>query len=302
MDLHELRIFATVAELASFSRAAEQLGLAKSRVSTSVQQLETQLGTRLLQRTTRSVRLTPDGERFLDRCKDLLTEAEQLQAMFQPASSGLSGRLRIDLPNRIARDIVLPRLPEFLAAHPLLEIGISTTDRRVDLVHEGFDCVLRIGTLVDSDLVARPLGFLRMRNVASPGYLRTHGTPRTLADLARHRVVHYMPSLNAQGASWEYVDVDGQRRTLAMRADVTVNGTDAYQAAALAGLGLIQAPTLGTDALVAAGELVEVLPRFIAPAMPVSLMVPHRRQLAPRVHAVMAWLTQVIAPHLAATA
>jgi len=302
MDLHELRIFATVAELASFSRAAEQLGLAKSRVSTSVQQLETQLGTRLLQRTTRSVRLTPDGERFLDRCKELLTEAEQLQAMFQPASSGLSGRLRIDLPNRIARDIVLPRLPEFLAAHPLLEIGISTTDRRVDLVHEGFDCVLRIGTLVDSDLVARPLGFLRMRNVASPGYLRTHGTPRTLADLARHRVVHYMPSLNAQGASWEYVDVDGQRRTLAMRADVTVNGTDAYQAAALAGLGLIQAPTLGTDALVAAGELVEVLPRFIAPAMPVSLMVPHRRQLAPRVHAVMAWLTQVIAPHLAATA
>jgi len=302
MDLHELRIFATVAELASFSRAAEQLGLAKSRVSTSVQQLETQLGTRLLQRTTRSVRLTPDGERFLDRCKELLTEAEQLQAMFQPASSGLSGRLRIDLPNRIARDIVLPRLPEFLAAHPLLEIGISTTDRRVDLVHEGFDCVLRVGTLVDSDLVARPLGFLRMRNVASPGYLRTHGTPRTLADLARHRVVHYMPSLNAQGASWEYVDVDGQRRTLAMRADVTVNGTDAYQAAALAGLGLIQAPTLGTDALVAAGELVEVLPRFIAPAMPVSLMVPHRRQLAPRVHAVMAWLTQVIAPHLAATA
>ncbi len=248
------------------------------------------------------MRLTPDGERFLDRCKELLTEAEQLQAMFQPAASGLSGRLRIDLPNRLARDIVLPRLPEFLAAHPLLEIGISTTDRRVDLVHEGFDCVLRVGTLVDSDLVARPLGFMRMRNVASPGYLSTHGTPRTLADLAQHRVVHYTPSLIAQGASWEYVDADGQRRTLAMRANVTVNGTDAYQAAALAGLGLIQAPTFGTDALVAAGELVEVLPRFIAPAMPVSLMVPHRRQLAPRVHAVMAWLTQVIAPHLAATA
>ncbi len=302
MDLHELRIFATVAELASFSRAAEHLGLAKGRVSTAVQQLEAQVGTRLLQRTTRSVRLTPDGERFLDRCKELLTEAEQLQAMFQPAASGLSGRLRIDLPNRLARDIVLPRLPEFLAAHPLLEIGISTTDRRVDLVHEGFDCVLRVGTLVDSDLVARPLGFMRMRNVASPGYLSTHGTPRTLADLAQHRVVHYTPSLIAQGASWEYVDADGQRRTLAMRANVTVNGTDAYQAAALAGLGLIQAPTFGTDALVATGELVEVLPRFIAPAMPVSLMVPHRRQLAPRVHAVMAWLTQVIAPHLAATA
>jgi DNA-binding transcriptional LysR family regulator len=301
MDLHELRIFATVAELASFSRAAEQLGLAKGRVSTSVQHLEAQVGTRLLQRTTRSVRLTPDGERFLERCKELLIEAEQLQAMFQPASTGLTGRLRIDLPNRLARDLVLPRLPEFMAAHPLLEIGISTTDRRVDLVHEGFDCVLRVGALVDSDLVARPLGFFRMRNVASPAYLRAHGTPRTLADLAGHRVVHYMPSLNAQGAAWDYVDSGGAHRTLPMRANVTVNGTEAYQGAALAGLGLIQAPAFGTEALIAAGELVEVLPDFVAPSMPVSLMLPHRRQLAPRVQAVMAWLTRVISPILSTT-
>ena len=166
-------------------------------------------------------------------------------------------------------------------------------------MHEGFDCVLRVGELVDSDLVALPLGVLRMRNVASPAYLRAHGTPRTLADLARHRVVHYMPSLNAQGAAWEYVDADGRRQAIPMRAQVTVNGTDAYQAAALAGLGLIQAPAFGTEALVASGQLVEVLPAFVAPPMPVSLMLPHRRQLAPRVHAVMAWLTQVIAPHLA---
>ena len=301
MDLHELRIFATVAELASFSRAAEQLGLAKGRVSTSVQQLEAQVGTRLLQRTTRRVRVTPDGERFLDRCKELLTEAEQLQAMFQPASTGLTGRLRIDLPNRLARDVVLPRLPEFLAAHPELEVGISTTDRRVDLVHEGFDCVLRVGALADSDLVARPLGFLRMRNVASPAYLRAHGTPRTLDELAGHHVVHYMPSLNAQGAAWDWVDDEGRPRSLPMRARVTVNGTDAYQAAALAGLGLIQAPVFGTDALVASGQLVDVLPRFVAPSMPVSLMLPHRRQLAPRVQAVMAWLTQLVSPLLSPT-
>jgi len=161
--------------------------------------------------------------------------------------------------------------------------------------------VLRVGTLVDSELVARPLGFLPMRNVASPAYLQVHGTPRTLADLAMHRLVHYMPSLNAQGAAWEYVDAQGQRRTLPMQAQVTVNGTDAYQVAALAGLGLIQAPALGTDPLVASGQLVEVLPAYRAPSLPVSLMLPHRRQLAPRVQAVMAWLTQVIAPLLSAT-
>jgi len=300
MKLEDLRIFATVAELMSFSRAAEQLGLAKGRVSTAVQQLEARVGSRLLQRTTRSVRLTPDGEVFLDRCKELLSEAEQLEAMFRPAASGLTGRLRIDLPSSVARDVIIPRLPEFLAAHPLLEIGVSTTDRRVDLVHEGFDCVLRVGALGNSELVARPLGGLRMCNLASPEYLRVHGTPRKLADLARHRVVHYASALSAQDAAWEYRDpADGKLRTLPMRATVTVNGTDAYHAAALAGLGLIQAPALGTRALVAAGRLVEVLPRLTASPLQVSLLYAHRRQLAPRVQAVMAWLAQVLSAYLA---
>ena len=300
MDLDELRIFSAVAELASFSRASEQLGLAKARVSTAVQRLEARLGTRLLQRTTRSVRLTPDGELFLARCRDLLADAEHLQAMFQPAASGLRGQLRIDLPNVLARDVIIPRLPEFLAAHPQLELGVSTTDRRVDLVHEGFDCVLRVGALGDSELLSRPLGHLRMGNVASPEYLRVHGTPRTLADLAQHRVVHYASSLSAQGAGWEYRDpASGRTRLHSLRAVVTVNGTDAYQAACLAGLGLIQAPVSGTQHLVDAGRLVEVLPEFTAAPMPVSLLYASRRQLPPRVQAVMAWLTQVLSPYLA---
>jgi len=297
--LEILRIFATVAELTSFSRAAEHLGLAKGRVSTAVQHLEARVGARLLQRTTRSVRLTPDGEVFLDRCKELLAEAEQLEAMFRPATSGLTGRLRIDMPGGLARDVVIPRLPEFLAAHPLLSIGISTTDRRVDLVQEGFDCVLRVGALGDSELVARPLGGLRMSNLASPDYLRKHGTPRKLADLSRHHVVHYASTLSTQDAAWEYRDpADGNVRTLPMRAAVTVNGTDAYHAAAVAGLGLIQAPAFGTHRLVQAGSLVEVLPRLVASPLQVSLLYAHRRQLAPRVQAVMTWLSQVLSPHL----
>jgi DNA-binding transcriptional LysR family regulator len=300
LDLTELRVFARVAELTSFTHAAEQLGLGKGQVSTAVRRLEAQVGTRLLQRTTRSVRLTPDGERFLDRCKELLAEAEQLEVMFQPAASGLAGRLRIDLPNRLARDIVLPRLPEFLALHPSLEIGLSTTDRRVDLVHEGFDCVLRVGALASSELVARELGRVRMSNVASPAYLRRHGTPVTLDDLDMHRIVHYASTLSAQDAAWDYLDATtGTWRSRPVRAAVTVNGTDAYQAAALAGLGIIQAPTFGTRALVAAGTLVEVMPAFTAPPMPVSLLYADRRQLAPRVQAVMAWLTQILAPVLA---
>jgi DNA-binding transcriptional LysR family regulator len=297
MELDELRIFARVAELGSFTQAAEQLGLVKSRVSAVVLQLETRVGARLLQRTTRRVQLTPDGEVFLARCKELLADADQLQAMFQPVASGLKGRLRIDLPNKLASELVIPRLPEFLAAHPLLEVGISTTDRQVDLVREGFDCVLRVGSLADAELVARPLGVLTMVNVASPAYLAAHGTPATLADLSQHRIVHYAAKLGTQGAGWEYQE-EGDRRVHPMRSTVVVNGTDAYQAACLAGLGLIQAPTFGTRRLVEQGLLVEVMPQFVAPPMPVSLLYPNRRQLAPRVQAVLNWIAQVVEPQL----
>jgi DNA-binding transcriptional LysR family regulator len=297
MDLQELRIFARVAELGSYTRAADQLGLAKGRVSAAVQHLEAGIGTRLLHRTTRQVRLTADGEQFLERAQELLADSEQLQAMFQPAAAGLRGRVRIDLPNTFARDVVIPRLPQLLAAHPLLEIGISTTDQRVDVVREGFDCVLRIGTLADSQLVARPLGALRQWGVASPAYLRAHGTPRTLADLSQHRVVHYTARLGTQGAGWEYEE-GGQVRVFPMRAALVVNSTDAYQAACLAGLGIIQAPVRGTRRLVEAGLLAEVLPGHPPPSMPVSLLYPHRRHVPPRVQAVLQWLAQVVGEEL----
>jgi DNA-binding transcriptional LysR family regulator len=297
MDLQQLRVFARVAELGSFSRAADQLGMVKGRVSAAVQHLELQVGARLLHRTTRQVRLTPEGEAFLDRCQELLADAEQLQAMFQPAAAGLRGRVRIDVPNTFARDLFLPRLPEFLAAHPLLEVGISSTDQRVDVVREGFDCVLRVGTLADSELVVRPLGVLPMVNVASPAYLRERGTPRNLADLAQHRIVHYAARLGTQGAGWEYEE-GGARRLLVMKAAVVVNSTDAYQAACLAGLGLIQAPVRGTRQLVRSGALVEVLTEYTAPAMPISLLYPHRRHVPPRVQAMLQWMEQLVRAEL----
>lgn len=293
MDMEELRIFTRVAELGSYTRAADQLGLAKGRVSAAVQHLEARIGARLLHRTTRQVSLTADGEQFLERGKELLADAEQLQAMFQPAATGLRGRVRVDLPNSFARDIVIPRLPQLLAAHPLLQIGISTTDQRVDVVREGFDCVLRVGALTDSELVARPLGVLHQSNVASPGYLRAYGTPKTLAELAQHRIVHYAARLGTQGAGWEYEE-GGKMRVLPMRSALVVNSTDAYQAACLAGLGLIQAPVRGTRRLVQAGLLAEVLPRYAPPPMPISLLYPHRRHVPPRVQAVLQWLAQVV--------
>jgi DNA-binding transcriptional LysR family regulator len=297
MDLHALRIFAKVAELASFTRAAEQLGMPKARVSTTVQQLEAQLGARLLHRTTRTVRLTQDGAQFLERSKELLADAEELQAMFQQAPSALRGRLRVDMPTGMARHVVIPRLPEFFAAHPQLEVELSTSDRQVDLVHEGFDCVLRVGPLRDSGLVARPLGRFELGNFASPAYLREHGTPHTLADLDGHRLVRYSPTLGGSVPGWEYHD--GERyRFREMRGFVTVNSTDAYEAACLAGLGLIQAPALGLQPLVAQGLLVQVMPQLTGEPMPVSLLYPNRRNLSKRVQAMLGWLAEVLGSSL----
>ena len=298
MELDTLRIFVKVAELASFTRAADQLGLPKAKVSTRVQQLESQLGTRLLQRTTRTVRLTPDGEALMERAQALLAEADEVQAMFQQSPSALRGRLRVDLPIMLARQLVIPHLPEFIAAHPLLEIELSTTDRRVDLVHEGFDCVLRIGQLGDSGLIARRLGELPLANLASASYLAAHGVPHTLEDLGRHRLVRYAASLGSAAGGWEYRDGDAWLEQ-PMKSVITVTNTDAYEAACIAGLGLIQAPRIGLDAMRTHGDIVELMPDFAARPMPVWLLYPHRRHLAKRVQAFMDWLVQVLAPHLA---
>jgi len=144
-----MQIFVRVAELASFTHAADALGCTKASVSVAVQQLESHLGTRLLHRTTRKVTLTQDGQLFYERCKDLLADADELQSMFHTASGpALRGRVRVDMSTGMARHAVIPRLPELLARHPLLELEISSTERRVDLVREGFDCVLRGGLWV----------------------------------------------------------------------------------------------------------------------------------------------------------
>jgi DNA-binding transcriptional LysR family regulator len=297
-SLDLLQVFVRVAELASFSRAAEDLGLPKASISGAVQRLEAQLGTRLLHRTTRRVELSQDGQACYERAKDLLADVEDLQALFhQRTPQALRGRLRIDLPVGIARRHVIPRLPEFLDRHPQLTLEVSSTDRRVDLVREGFDCVLRVGALGDAGLVARPLGELPQINCASPAYVQRHGLPRSLDDLAGHRMVHYVGTLGARPAGWEHGRGDGHR-TLTLGGSVTVNNSDAYEAACLAGLGIIQAPAIGMRPHVDAGRLVELLPEHTAPPLPVSLVYAHRRQLPLRVQAVMGWIAEILKPHL----
>ncbi len=295
MNFDAMKIFVKVAELGSFTRAGEHLGMSKARISIRVQELEAELGSRLLQRTTRAVRLTADGEQFLVRARRLVQETDELATMFQ-APSMLRGSVRADLPVNVARNLFFPRLPEFLAAHPQLELQLSTTDRRVDLVREGFDCVLRVGELADSGLVVRRLGVMRMVNCASPSYLAKHGTPRSIADLSEHLVVHYSLRFGADTPSFEYREGNAYRE-LPMRSVITVNSADSYLAACVAGLGIIQTPRMGMATPLAAGNVVELLPEYPCKPMPVSIV--HGSKNPPRrVRAFATWLAQQLAPHL----
>lgn len=298
MDRIELlQVFVRVAETGSFTRAADRLGLPRASVTTAVQQLETRLGTRLLHRTTRRVGLTPDGEATLERARALVADMDDMEQQFLPARGQVSGRLKVDVPSRIARLLIAPALPDFFERHPAIELELGSTDRAVDLVLEGIDCALRVGPLTSSSLVARPLGHFALINCASPAYLERHGTPRTPADLPEHLAVNYASPTSGRAAPWEWLS-DGEIATLRMRGQVAANNAETYIACALAGLGLIQIPAYDVREHLAAGELVEVLPDARAEPLPVQLVYPHRRNLSRRMQAFAGWLETVLADAL----
>ena len=295
--LELLRTFVRVTELSSFTQAGESLGLPRSTVSEHVQALEELLGARLLQRTTRKVQATQDGRVLYERSKDLLAHMEELEGLFRQDEAQLSGRIRVDMPNVMARELILPRLPQFMDAHPLIELEISSTDRQVDLLAEGFDCVLRVGAQPDQTVVARRLCSLPMINCVSAGYLQRYGVPETLADLTHHQLVHYVRPLGSRSPGFEYLQGNKVHR-VPMAGRVTVNSTDAYRVACLGGFGITQVPALGIRDLLSSGELVAVLPDYPAPPLDVSLLYAGQRHLPLRVRVFMDWLAGIVQSRL----
>ncbi|MGO8150781.1 LysR family transcriptional regulator [Rhizobium leguminosarum] len=294
MDRIDLfRIFARVVECASFTRAADTLGMPRSSVSAAVIDLEARVGARLLHRTTRKVSPTQDGAAFYERCLRLIADVEDAENLFRQTSVGPTGILRIDVPGRIGRLVIAPALPDFLARHPQLDIELRVTDRAVNLVEESVDCVLRVGPLGDSGLIARKIGDLPLINVASPCYLARHGTPGAPADLGEHLAVNYASPSTGRVEDWEWIE-DGEMHTRAMRSRVTVNSAEAYIACCLAGLGLIQIPAYDVKSHLETDELVEVMPNYQAEPMPMALLYPHRQHLSRRLHVFADWLEMLL--------
>lgn len=290
MDRFEaMRLFTRIVERRSFTQAAADLDLPRSTATEAVQQLEARLGVRLLQRTTRQVSPTLDGEAYYQRCLRLLDELEEAEGAFRQRTP--RGLLRVDVQGALARRFVLPGLPEFLAAYPDLKLRLTEGDRLVDLVREGVDCVLRIGDLTDSAMVGRRVALLPEVTCAAPAYLERRGAPRTPDDLANHRMVGFLQA----GAGHPYpleLTVDGKPREIAVPADVIVNSAENTVAMGLLGLGLIQVPRYRVEDRLADGTLVEVLPQHPPTPTPVSLLYPRSRQLSPRVRVFIDWVAK----------
>jgi DNA-binding transcriptional LysR family regulator len=294
--LELLKTFVRVTELSSFTQAGESLGLPRSTVSEHVQALEALMGTQLLHRTTRKVQVTQDGLVLYDRSKSLLSNMDELEGLFRQDGAVLAGRLRVDMPSAMARKLFIPRLPEFVSRHPQVELEINSTDRRVDLVREGFDCVLRVGAQPDQSVIARSIGRVTMVNCASPDYLRTYGVPKTIDDLAGHKLIHYVGVLGARSDGFEYMQ-NGKLRRLPMAGGITVNNTETYESACRAGLGLVQVPKMGMRESLASGVLVSVLPDYVPAPMEVSLLYAQQQHVPERLRIFMQWLEVIFREH-----
>lgn len=285
--LDAMAVFARVAERQSFTAAASDLGLPRSTVTEAVKRLESRLGVPLLQRTTRSVSLTLDGAAYLQRCRRILADVEDAEGAFSGAAP--SGLLRVDAHGSLARQFLLPHLPAFLARYPDLDIYLSENDRLVDLVREGFDCVLRVGQLQDSDLIARQVGLLEEVTLASPGYLERHGTPDSPDDLEGHLMVGFRSSATGGLLALDFRRAK-KRQEISLPCRISVNAAESYVAAGLQGMGLIQIPRYHAQEALTRGALVEVLPNHPPAPSPVSVLYPRAQQLSPRLRVFMDWV------------
>lgn len=282
-----MRLFVRIVERRSFTLAASDLDLPRSTATQAIKRLESRLGVRLLQRTTRHVSPTLDGEAYHRRCLAILADVEDAEAAFTDARP--TGLLRVDVHGTLARAFVLPGLPDFLARYPGLRVHIGEGDRLVDLVREGVDCVLRVGDLNDSSMVGRRIAMLEEVTCASPAYLERHGTPRTLDDLEGHVAIGFLSTATGSTLPLEFVR-GGEVRNVTLPSVVTVSGAETNTMLARLGLGLIQVPLYHVAKDLADGTLVRVLPDQPPTPSPVSLLYPHSRQLSPRVRVFIDWL------------
>lgn len=287
--------FVRVAELLSFRKAAEALGVTTAAVSKAVRELEERLGVKLFARTTRTVSLTPEGEQFLARCRDAIGSMTAARALMSEARRQPKGEVHLSLSFILGR-LIVPELGKMAARHPALSFRISMSDRLARLAEEKVDVAIRIGDLASSNLVSRLLFRSRWVTVASPAYVARHGAPAVPADLARHNALRFVAP-NGRPRDFAVLDVATKRpATVAVTGNLMIDHGDHLLLAAESGLGVCQVlDFMVTDAL-ASGRLVELLPAYAADGPPIHAVMLAERSRTPNVRAVVSFLTTVLRP------
>lgn len=280
--LQQFVAFAETAKHGGFAAAARELGTAPSTLAKAVARLETALGVKLFHRTTRQVRLTPDGERLFGRCQRVLAEVEDLQAEASGTRAQPGGMLRIDAPVFYGKRFVLPLLAALQQRHPRLQIDLRLSDAHADLVRDGIDLALRIGALRDSTLVARRVDRQQLLMCASPAYLAARGTPQSIEDLAGHAAIVFRLPSSGRDRPWQ-LRQRGAEVTLAPRAQLRVDDGEGLVEALKLGIGLCQLPDMMVQAELQRGELVELLPSCQPEPMPIHVVYPSSRLQPQRV-------------------
>jgi LysR family transcriptional regulator for bpeEF and oprC len=291
-QLAAMRAFVRVVETGSFSRAAETLSMPKPSMTKLVQGLEAHLRTRLLLRTTRRISVTADGAAYYRRAAQLISELDELDGSMSVSHASPKGRLRVDVGSSIAQLAIIPNLAAFHDRYPEITIDLGVSDRPADLVGENIDCVIRAGELADQSLIARRIAEMRFVTLASPGYIQCHGMPEHPALLeTEHRIVGFFGAQNRQ-MPMEFHRA-GERLLVKGRHVLSVNDGNAYVAAGVAGLGIIQAPECMVRPQILADELRPVLTEWTAQAKPLYVVYPPNRHLSARLRVFVDWVAQI---------
>jgi DNA-binding transcriptional LysR family regulator len=288
-SFEEMRQFVRVVEAGSISKAAEQLGLAKSGVSRRLAELEARLGVRLLNRTTRRSSLTEAGRTYYAGSVKLLSDVAELDALVADSEASLQGSLRLAAPLSFGLGHLAPAIEEFVRAHPAVLIDIDFSDRQIDLVAQGVDLAIRIAELRDSSLKARSICPIRLMLCASPAYLEKHGTPRSAAELARHRILHYDIG---GGPVLRLADGSGGEEPLHIEPSLVANNGDFLRDMAVSGHGIILTPSFIAWQAVAKGELVPILQALWPPPLNAYAVYPQTRYLSRRARAFIDFLAE----------
>lgn len=286
-----MQLFIRVVERRSFTMAAEDVGIPRQTATDVIKRLEAHLSVRLLNRTTRTVTPTLDGEAYYRRCVVLLGELEDAEAAFRGAKP--RGLLRVDLQGTLARHFLLPRLPKFMARYPEVTMHISEGDRLSDPLREGIDCVVRAGEPRDSAMIGRRVATLEEVTCASPSYLERFGTPMTLDDLQGHEALGFYSTARRGVFPLEFI-VDGELREISLPSRVTVEGAETLVMLARLGFGIVQVPRYHVATDLADGALVSIFDAWPPSSMPVSVLYPENRQLSPRVRVFIDWVATVL--------